>query len=189
MCQPMIAEDPSSRVKSLRDPSKKMSKSDPDPKSCLMLTDTPEQITEKVKKAVTDFTSKVTYEPATRGGVTNLLTIHSMVSGKTVQQICEEVKDIDTGKWVLQLNISIVICNYFRLRYKFVVADALIEHLNPIRLKIEDYLKNPDYLSSVLADGGDRARETAEKTMDEVKLKVGLGQFGTPNVNVLKHRI
>ena len=75
-------------------------------------------------------------------------------------------------------------------RYKFIVADALIEHLNPIRLKIEDYLKNPDYLCSVLADGGDRARETAEKTIDEVKLKVGLGQFnGLSNVNVLKHRI
>lgn len=75
-------------------------------------------------------------------------------------------------------------------RYKFVVADALIEHINPIRLKIDDYLKNPDYLTSVLSDGNDRARETAERTIDEVKLKVGLGQFnGAVNANVLKQRL
>lgn len=60
-------------------------------------------------------------------------------------------------------------------RYKNIVADALIEHLNPIRLKIEDYLKNPDFLHTVLTNGSDRAREIAVTTMDEVKLKVGLG--------------
>lgn len=75
-------------------------------------------------------------------------------------------------------------------RYKFVVADALIEHINPIRLQIEDYLKNPDYLCSVLADGSDRARETAEKTIEEVKAKVGLGQFTElSRINALKNRI
>jgi tryptophanyl-tRNA synthetase len=66
----------------------------------------------------------------------------------------------------------------------------LIEHINPIRLKIEDFLKNPEYLCSVLADGGDRARETAEKTIDEVNAKVGLGQLnGASNLNALKRRI
>lgn len=65
----------------------------------------------------------------------------------------------------------------FSFRYKTIVADALIEHLNPIRLKIEDYLKNPDFLQSVLTDGGDKAREIAVKTMDEVKSKVGLGHL------------
>lgn len=98
MCEPLVAEDASCRIKSLRDPSKKMSKSDLDPKSCVMITDTPEIITGKVKKAITDFTSDVTYEPETRAGVTNLLTIHSMVSGKSIQQICDEAKNIDTGR-------------------------------------------------------------------------------------------
>lgn len=98
MCQPVIAEDASGRIKSLRDPSKKMSKSDPDTKSCIMITDTPEQIVEKVKKAVTDFKSEITFEGDTRPGVTNLLTIHSMVSGKSISQICDEVKHLDTGK-------------------------------------------------------------------------------------------
>lgn len=98
MCQPMIADDASCRIKSLRDPTKKMSKSDPDPKSCVMITDTPKVIKEKVKKAITDFTSAVTFEPETRPGVTNLLTIHSMVSGKSIQEICDDAQSIDTGK-------------------------------------------------------------------------------------------
>lgn len=76
-------------------------------------------------------------------------------------------------------------------RYKLVVADALVEHIDPIRLKIDDYLKNKDYLCSVLSEGNDVARETAEKTIDEVKLKVGLGQFSglQANVNIVKQRI
>lgn len=98
MCEPMVAEDASSRIKSLRDPTKKMSKSDPDPKSCIMITDTPEAIAAKVKKSITDLTSAVTYEPEARPGVANLLTIHSMVSGKSIDKICEEVQGIDTGK-------------------------------------------------------------------------------------------
>lgn len=97
-CEPMIAEDLSCRIKSLRDPTKKMSKSDLDPKSCVMLTNTPDEITSKVKKAITDCTSEVTFEPEARPGVSNLLTIHSLATNKSIQQICEEVKHIDTGK-------------------------------------------------------------------------------------------
>lgn len=51
----------------------------------------------------------------------------------------------------------------------------MIEHFTPIREKIVEYLKNPDYLHNVLNEGNMKAREVAEKTMDEVKTKVGLG--------------
>jgi tryptophanyl-tRNA synthetase len=78
----------------------------------------------------------------------------------------------------------------FSHRYKLAVAEALVEHINPIRTKIDDYLKNPEFLTSILDEGADRAREIAEKTIDEVKLKVGLGQLnGLANMKVLKHRI
>lgn len=94
----MVADDASCRIKSLRDPTKKMSKSDPDPKSCVMITDAPDVIIEKVKKSITDFTSEVTFEPETRLGVTNLLTIHSLISGKSIEAICEESKELNTGQ-------------------------------------------------------------------------------------------
>lgn len=98
ICHGIIAEDASARIRSLRDPTKKMSKSDVDKRSRIVLLDTPDEILEKVKKAVTDFTSAVTYEPDTRLGVANLLTIHSLLSGVPVEEICEQCCNIDTGK-------------------------------------------------------------------------------------------
>lgn len=77
-----------------------MSKSDPDPKSRILLTDPPEQILEKLKKAVTDFTSAVYYDSTTRPGVSNLISIHSLMSGKSIEQIVNEASDVDTGKFV-----------------------------------------------------------------------------------------
>lgn len=54
------------------------------------------------------------------------------------------------------------------------LAEDLINHLDPIRLKIEDYLKNRDYLESVLKNGRDIAQQSAEKTMKEVKNRIGV---------------
>lgn len=59
-------------------------------------------------------------------------------------------------------------------RYKSVVAEDLVELLDPIRLKIEDYLRNRDYIESVLRDGRDAASQIAENTMAEVKTKIGV---------------
>lgn len=86
------------RLKSFRDPVKKMSKSDPDPKSRICLMDPPEHIVNVIKKAVTDFTSEVTYNPELRPGVSNLVSIHSFVTNKTVEDICKEVEGVNTGK-------------------------------------------------------------------------------------------
>uniref|UniRef100_A0A7G3B4M4 Tryptophan--tRNA ligase, mitochondrial n=1 Tax=Lutzomyia longipalpis TaxID=7200 RepID=A0A7G3B4M4_LUTLO len=160
-CHALVSTDLSNRIKSLRDPTKKMSKSDTDPKSVIFLTDPPDAIVEKVKKAITDFTSAVTFEPDARPGVSNLITIHSLMTGKTPEAICMECTDVDTGK------------------YKGRVAEAVVEHLNPIRMRIEDYSKHPEYLCQVLQEGADRASKVAEETLQEVKDKVGLGRIGS----------
>lgn len=111
----VVSDDSSSRVRSLRDPTKKMSKSDNDPKSRIALTDEPEILLDKVKKAITDFQSEVTYEPDTRAGVSNLVTIHSLLSGKSHEDICRDAQGLDTGKLVksipcISLVLLIVIC-------------------------------------------------------------------------------
>lgn len=157
ICHGIIADDPSARVKSLRDPSKKMSKSDPDVRSRIVMTDRPEQVLEKVKKALTDFQSEVTYDPAERPGVANLLTIHALMSGESVPSIVERMRSTDT------------------CRYKRHVADAVIAHMEPIRMRIEEYMRNPEYLVDVLSMGGERAAAVAQQTIEEVKQKVGLG--------------
>lgn len=75
-----------------------MSKSDVDSKSRIELTDSPEVILEKCKKALTDFTSEITFEPQLRPGVANLLTIHSLFSGKLCEDLCQEFVNLDTAR-------------------------------------------------------------------------------------------
>lgn len=96
--EPMIGQDASGRIRSLRDPSKKQSKSDPNDKSRITLRDPPDAIRKKIKKAVTDFTSEVTYDPINRPGVANLVGIHALARNVSPQQICDQVKGIDTGQ-------------------------------------------------------------------------------------------
>uniref|UniRef100_A0A1L8DFR2 Tryptophan--tRNA ligase, mitochondrial n=1 Tax=Nyssomyia neivai TaxID=330878 RepID=A0A1L8DFR2_9DIPT len=158
-CHSLVATDLSNRIKSLRDPTKKMSKSDTDSKSIIFLTDSPDTIGEKVRKAITDFTSAVTFEPEARPGVSNLITIHSLMDGRAPEEICAANTDVDTGK------------------YKLRVAEAVIEHLNPIRMRIEDYSKHPEYLSQILEEGAEKAAQVAEKTLQDVKKKIGLGRM------------
>jgi tryptophanyl-tRNA synthetase len=145
-----------SRLKSLRDPSKKMSKSDPDPKSRICLNDSPDDILKKIKKSVTDFTSEVTFDPDKRPGVSNLISIHSFVSGRTVEEICGEVQNVNTGKYKLQ------------------VAEAVISHVQPIQKRIDDLMSDEEYLAKVLKMGAEKATEISENTLDEVKRKLGL---------------
>uniref|UniRef100_A0A182NPR3 Tryptophan--tRNA ligase, mitochondrial n=1 Tax=Anopheles dirus TaxID=7168 RepID=A0A182NPR3_9DIPT len=166
LCETLVNDG--SRLKSLRDPAKKMSKSDPDPKSCIMLVDTADAVLEKVKKSVTDFTSEVTFDPDGRPGVSNLITIHALVSGKSTEDICREAEGKNTGQ------------------YKLVVAEALIEHLRPIRERIERYTRDVGYLAGVIEEGSERARATAEQTIDEVKEKIGVDCF---NVGRLRRNV
>lgn len=98
MIEPMIGHDASGRIRSLRDPSKKQSKSDPNDKSRITLRDDPAAIRKKIKRAITDFTSEVTYDPDKRAGVANLVGIHALVKNCSPQDICEQAKGLDTGQ-------------------------------------------------------------------------------------------
>ncbi|XP_043277626.1 tryptophan--tRNA ligase, mitochondrial isoform X2 [Venturia canescens] len=159
-----IINDTSGRIKSLREPTKKMSKSSDSARSKIELTDTPDVILRKIKRSVTDFTSEVTYEPEKRPGVSNLVSLHSLSSGKSPQDICKECQGMDTGK------------------YKLVVADALIEHLTPIRQKYSELIEEPDYLENVLKNGTRKALEIASQSWPDIKEKIG---FGNGSLNTM----
>lgn len=94
----VILDSSISRLKSLRDPSKKMSKSEQDPKSRIEITDTRDDILEKCKKALTDLISEVTFDPDNRPGVANLITIHSLFTGLDPAEICAQSTGLDTGR-------------------------------------------------------------------------------------------
>ncbi|XP_045672644.1 tryptophan--tRNA ligase, mitochondrial isoform X1 [Phyllostomus hastatus] len=144
------------KVKSLRDPSAKMSKSDPDKLATVRITDSPEEIVQKFRKAVTDFTSEVTYDPAGRPGVSNLVAIHSAVSGLPVQEVVRQSAGIDTA------------------RYKLLVADAVIEKFAPIKSELEKLKLDKDHIEKVLQVGSAKAKELAYPVCQEVKKLVGL---------------
>ncbi|XP_007946738.1 tryptophan--tRNA ligase, mitochondrial [Orycteropus afer afer] len=146
---------PMKKVKSLRDPSAKMSKSDPDKLATVRITDSPEEIVQKFRKAVTDFTSEVTYDPASRGGVSNMVAIHAAVTGLTVEEVIHQSAGLDTA------------------RYKLVVADAVIEKFAPIKSEIEKLKMDKDHLEKVLQVGSAKAKALAYPVYQEVKKLVG----------------
>ncbi|KAM9002397.1 tryptophan--tRNA ligase, mitochondrial isoform X1 [Sarcophilus harrisii] len=143
------------KVKSLRDPSAKMSKSDPDKLATIRITDSPEEIVMKFRKAVTDFTSEVTYSPSTRLGVSNMVDIHAAMTGLTVEEVIHQSAGLDTA------------------RYKDVVADAVIQKFAPIKREVERLSVEKDYLKKVLQVGAEKARELAKPVCQEVKKLVG----------------
>nr|XP_004667566.2 tryptophan--tRNA ligase, mitochondrial isoform X1 [Jaculus jaculus] len=144
------------KVRSLRDPSTKMSKSDPDKLATVRITDSPEEIVQKFRKAVTDFTSEVSYEPASRKGVSNLVAIHAAVTGLTVEEVVCNSAGIDTA------------------HYKLLVADAVIEKFAPIKSEIEKLKMDKDHLEKVLRAGSAKAKELAYPTLQEVKKLIGI---------------
>ncbi len=142
-------------MKSLRDPSSKMSKSDPQKLATVFLTDTPDDIVLKIRRAVTDFTSEVTYEPESRPGVSNLVSMHAAVSGQSVEEVVRLAEGMDTGQ------------------YKNVVAEAIVQKLQPIRLEIQRLRADRGHLESLLAKGAENARSLAAPVMTEVRKLVG----------------
>lgn len=144
------------RVKSLRNPLKKMSKSDDDKKSCLNLDDSADEIVAKCKKAVTDFTSRVTYDPDNRPGVSNLLNIHKSLTQQPIEVILAEIQDLSTAQ------------------YKLLLAQKINEKFQPLRVRYLDFINRPAVLKHILLDGQQAAHEVAVKRMIEIKNIIGM---------------
>ena len=142
------------RIMSLTEPEKKMSKSGENPNSFILLLDKPEDIMRKFKKAVTDSGSEIKYAPE-KAGVNNLMSIYSVATGKSFEEIEEEFRGQGYGA------------------FKPAVGEAVVEILRPIREKTEDLLKNKDYLESLYKQGAERANYLANRTLSKVYKKVG----------------
>ncbi len=154
MPEPFIPKT-GARIMSLTTPENKMSKSDKDPGGCIYLMDKPEDIIRNFKKAVTDSDTVVKYDPENKKGISNLMTIYSVATGKTI----EETENEFIGKGYGD--------------FKLAVGEAVVECLRPVREKAEDYLKNKDYLVQVYREGAEKASRVAYKTLRKVYKKVG----------------
>ncbi|OUC47889.1 tryptophan--tRNA ligase [Trichinella nativa] len=142
------------RLKNLREPDKKMSKSQP--AGCIFLDDTADEIRSKVKKAVTDSAGGLWFDPQRRPGVSNLIRLKAACTDSTVDDVVARC----AGQDVVQ--------------FKENLAEALVETLKPIRLKYQALEKQPDQLKAALDDGLAKASVRAQQTMVAFKRIVGL---------------
>ena len=142
------------KIMSLQEPNSKMSKSDKDENGFISIVDTPDIISKKIKRAVTDSLGTVKYSDD-QPGIKNLITIHSKFTGESYEEIENKYQDQGYGK------------------FKEDVAEIIIEGLRPIREKFEYLMNNKDYLENIYMNGANKAERTARKTLRKVYKKVG----------------
>ena len=143
------------KIMSLQNPKKKMSKTD-DPRETISLFDTPEEIKKKIMAATTDPGKSIVFDPAGKPGISNLLTIYSLLSGKSIRGTEEKFK----GKGYAE--------------FKKQLALLLILKLEPFRRKRKELLKREVYVKEILEQGRKKAQVLAQSTISKVRQKMGL---------------
>ncbi|MDR0380624.1 MAG: tryptophan--tRNA ligase [Oscillospiraceae bacterium] len=143
------------RIMSLTDPTRKMDKSDPNPASHVLLTESPDAIMKKFKKAVTDSDARVCHDTAQKPGVSNLMAIYSLATGLSLEETERKFEGQGYGA------------------FKPAVGEAVVELLRPVRERVEELLRDPGFLEAEMARGRERASAIAEKTMADVRHAVG----------------
>ena len=147
------------RVMSLQEPTKKMSKSDANEKSFVLMTDSADVIMKKFKSAVTDSDGVVKYDTDNKPGISNLMGIYSVMTGKGFEEIEKEFDGQGYGT------------------FKAAVAESVIDTLKPVQEEYTRILADKAYLENVLKDGAEKARYQASKVLNKVYRKVGFAQF------------
>ncbi|WP_414694581.1 tryptophan--tRNA ligase [Pedococcus sp.] len=146
----------SAKIMDLQDPTSKMSKSTSSPKGLIDLMDDPRRIAKNIRSAVTDTDAEIRYDVDAKPGVSNLLVIHSVLSGTPVEELAASFAGRGYGD------------------LKKEVADVVVERLLPFQQRMAELLDDPAELDRILADGAERAREVAMTTMARVRDRVGL---------------
>lgn len=149
---------------SLKEPRLKMSKSHQDFRSRIQINDGPEIIGDKIRLALTDSFTGVSFDPEHRPGVSNLLAIMSYLDeqGRTAEELAQACKSMTMRQ------------------FKTTVSSAISESLNSIRDKYNRILNNDEthYLDDIAIEGSNKARREADKTMVAVRQVIGLERAG-----------
>ncbi len=143
------------KIYDLQNPTAKMSKSAADPKGLVNLMDDDSTIMKKIKSAVTDTDSSIRVDWENKPGVSNLLSIHSSISGESLVSLEERFAGAGYGA------------------LKGEVADVVINALGPIRDRANDLMSDPTELDKLLASGAEKARAVAEQTLATVYDRIG----------------
>lgn len=147
------------KIMSLQEPTRKMSKSDPED-TYVALLDTPDVIRRKIKRAVTDSDGEIRFDPENKPGVSNLLSILSALGAGSMEQLCEEL----AGK------------GYGELKAR--TADCVIAALEPLQREYQRLIADKGYLQQLINENGEKAAYRANKTLRKVQKKVGFASRG-----------
>ena len=154
MPEPIIAKS-GAKIMSLAEPTQKMSKSDENENAVVRILDTPDAIMRKFKRAVTDSDSEIRFDPENKPGVSNLLTIYSCFSGKTIEEAEREFDGKGYGD------------------FKTAVGQVCCDKLIPVQQEYQRILADKAYLEEVMKKGADEASYYARKTLSKVRRKLG----------------
>jgi tryptophanyl-tRNA synthetase len=143
------------RIMNLQEPTQKMSKSNSNPNSYIALLDSPDVILNKFKRAVTDSGNEIRFDKE-KPGVSNLLTLLSTISGKTIATLEKEYQGIGYGK------------------FKTDVAEAIIAHLAPIQARYQELRHDETALQEILRQGASSASARASSMIKRIYEAVGL---------------
>jgi tryptophanyl-tRNA synthetase len=155
--EPLILGE-ATRVMSLRDGTKKMSKSDTSDMSRINLTDTADDIAGKIRKAKSDSVEGVGYDPSARPEASNLLTIYAALAGRPRADVEREFASAQFSA------------------FKSRLADLAVERLAPIASEMRRLLSDPGHIDRILRDGAERAAAAARPVLDETYRMVGFLQ-------------
>ncbi|UBH16059.1 tryptophan--tRNA ligase [Macrococcus armenti] len=145
------------RIMSLQEPTKKMSKSDSNTKGFISLLDPPNIVAKKIKSAVTDSDGIVKYDKENKPGISNLLSIYSIFTGKTIAELEAMYEGKGYGN------------------FKSDLADVMVEFITPFQEKYEYYM-NSDELDRILDEGAEKARRKSFKMLKKMENAMGLGR-------------
>ena len=145
------------KIKDLKDPTKKMSKSEENPQGVISMFDTPEEITKKIMKATTDSENTIKYDEENKPGISNLLNIASLISGKSINDLESEFSGKGYGE------------------FKKYVAEITANHINTIQEKYNKFL-NSSKLNDILDNGINRSKELAKAKFEFMKKQMGLSR-------------
>lgn len=155
--EPYILKE-GARVRSLQDPTKKMSKSDENQNAFISLRDDRDTIIRKFKRAVTDSEACVRYAEG-KDGINNLMEMYALLSGRTMEEIEREYAGRGYGD------------------FKLAVGELVADELAPIQARLEEYLKDKAELERLMREGAEQAARIASRTLSKAKKRLGLVQL------------
>ncbi|MBP3255063.1 MAG: tryptophan--tRNA ligase [Clostridia bacterium] len=152
--EPVVSEQ-GIKIKDLKDPCKKMSKSEENPQGVISMFDDPEDIKKKIMKATTDSDNEVRFDEENKPGISNLLNIASALTGKSVEEIEKEFIGKGYGD------------------FKRYVADVTAEHISKIQERYNELINSKE-LEEILDEGRDKTRELAKVKFELIKERMGV---------------